>query len=76
MSKKIMSWIDAMPGVDATDFPAQRDQVVAMMNEAAELARKAEALRAKAYVAGCSLEGNAKVHWSIEVVERAKARIE
>lgn len=73
---KIMPWIDAMPGVDATDFPAQRDQVAAMMNEAADLARKAEALRAKAYFVGCSLEGNAKVHWSIEVVERAKARIE
>ena len=76
MSKKIIPWIDAMPGVDATDFPAHRDQIAAMMDEAAELVRKAEALRAKAYFAGCTLEGNAKAHWSIAAVESAKARIE
>lgn len=76
MSKKIMPWIDAMLGVGATDFQAQRDEIAAMMDEAAELARKAEALRAKAYFAGCALEGNAKAHWSIEAVESAKARIE
>ena len=50
MSKKIMPWIDAMPSVDATDFPAQRNQIAAMMDEATELARKAEALRAKARI--------------------------
>ena len=26
MSKKIMPWIGAMPGAEATGFPAQRDQ--------------------------------------------------
>lgn len=76
MSKKIMPWIDIMPGAEATDFSAQRDEIAAMMDEAAELVRKAEELRAKAYFAGCSLEGQAKARWSFGAVERAKARIE
>ena len=46
----------------------------AMMAEAAELVCKAEELRGKAYFAGCSLEGQAKGHWSMEAVEQAKRR--
>ena len=34
----------------------------------------AEELRGKAYFAGCSLEGQAKGHWSMEAVEQAKRR--
>ena len=30
--------------------------------------------RGKAYFAGCSLEGQAKGHWSMEAVEQAKRR--
>ena len=46
-----------------------------MMAEAAELVRKADELRGKAYFAGCSLEGQAKGHWSMEAVEQAKRRV-
>jgi hypothetical protein len=51
---KIMPWIDELEGAAATDFPARRDEIAAMMAEAAELVRKAEELRGKAYFAGCS----------------------
>ena len=44
------------------------------LEEAAELVCKAEELRGKAYFAGCSLEGQAKGHWSMEAVEQAKRR--
>ena len=75
MSKnKIMPWVDALPNVEATDFQARRDQIEATMAEAAELVCKAEELRGKAYFAGCSLEGQAKGHWSMEAVEQAKRR--
>jgi hypothetical protein len=71
---KIMPWIDELEGAAATDFPARRDEIAAMMAEAAELVCKAEELRGKAYFAGCSLEGQAKGHWSMEAVEQAKRR--
>ena len=35
---KIMPWIDELEGAAATDFPARRDEIAAMMAEAAELA--------------------------------------
>jgi hypothetical protein len=54
---KIMPWIDELPEAAKTDFPARRDGIVAMLDEAAELVRKAEELRAKAYFTGCTLEG-------------------
>ena len=71
---KIMPWIDELEGAAATEFPARRDEIAAMMAEAAELVCKAEELRGKAYFAGCSLEGQAKGHWSMEAVEQAKRR--
>ena len=45
---KIMPWIDELEGAAATDFPARRDEIAAMMAEAAELVCKAEELRGKA----------------------------
>ena len=45
---KIMPWIDELEGAAATNFPARRDEIAAMMAEAAELVRKAEELRGKA----------------------------
>lgn len=78
---KIMPWIDALPEVAATDFQTRRDQIAAMVAEADELKRQAEELtrkadevRGKAYLESCKLEGAAKGHWSIEVVDRVKAR--
>ena len=44
---KIMPWIDELEGAAATDFPARRDEIAAMMAEAAELVCKAEELRGK-----------------------------
>jgi len=49
---KIMPWIDELEGAAATNFPARRDEIAAMMAEAAELVRKADELRGKAYFAG------------------------
>jgi hypothetical protein len=37
---KIMPWIDELEGAAATNFPARRDEIAAMMAEAAELVRK------------------------------------
>lgn len=74
MSDKVMPWIDELPNVAATNFPARRDEIAELMSKAAELVRQAEELRAKAYFAGCALEGEAKGHWSEEDVRRAKAR--
>ena len=44
---KIMPWIDELPEAAKTDFPARRDEIVALLDEAAELVRKAEELSAE-----------------------------
>ena len=72
---KIMPWIDELPEAAKTDFPARRDEIGALLDEAAELVRKAEELRAKAYFTGCTLEGDARAQWSDKDVLRAKARV-
>ncbi|MEX3547641.1 MAG: stable inheritance protein KleA [Burkholderia sp.] len=72
---RIMPWIDQLSGVATTDFPARRDQIAALLDEAAELSSKADELRAKAYFQGCTLEGDAKGKWSIEEVEQEKHRV-
>jgi hypothetical protein len=73
-NNRIMPWIDELPNAWKTDFPARRDAIADLLNEAAELVRKADALRAQAYFAGCTLEGEAKGHWSLDTVEQAKRR--
>lgn len=74
-NERIMPWIDELPGVQTTEFPARRDAIAALLGEAAGLVRTADDLRSKAYFAGCALEGDAKGHWSIEAVEQAKRRV-
>lgn len=78
-TQKIMLWVDALPGVVDTDLPARRDEIAAMMTEAqqfeaeaAELVRKAQDMRSKAYFAACSLEGDARGRWTFQQVEDAK----
>ncbi|WP_322075523.1 stable inheritance protein KleA [Burkholderia cenocepacia] len=73
-NERIMPWIDELPKAQTTDFPARRDAIAAMLAEAAELVRKADELRAKAYFAGCTLEGDARGQWSHATVEQAKRR--
>lgn len=73
--ERIMPWVDELPGVQATEFPTRRDAIAELLSEAAELVRKADELRAKAYFAGCTLEGDAKGRWSLEAVEQAKRRV-
>ncbi|WP_378940743.1 stable inheritance protein KleA [Mesorhizobium sp. ANAO-SY3R2] len=83
MSKnKIMSWIDALPNVEATEFQARRDEIEAKMNEAAELekqaaqlVKEAEVLKGSAYFAALTLEGSAKGEWSSQAVEQAKRSV-
>ena len=70
-----MPWIDMLPNVAATDILARRDEIATMMDDAAALTRKAEALRAKAYFQGCTLEGDAKGMWSAEEIAQAKHRV-
>lgn len=73
MSKSsVMPWIELLPNVETTTLQARRDQIGELMLKAAELTRQAEALRSQAYFQGCSLEGDAKGNWSIEVIEQAK----
>lgn len=77
----IMPWVDQLADAPATDFPARRDQIAGLMDEAAALTEqatgllnKAAELRAKAYYAALSLEGDAKGKWGYEEVEQAKRR--
>jgi len=72
--EKIMTWVDELPGAASTDFPAKRDEIAKMMDEAAELTRKADELRGRAYFAACSLEGEARGVFTFEQVEQAKQR--
>lgn len=72
---RIMPWVDELPGVQATEFPARRDAIAGLLNEAATLVHKADELRSRAYFAGCTLEGDAKGRWSLEAVEQAKRRV-
>ncbi len=40
MSKQaIMSWVDALPGVEKTDFQAKRDEIAALVKQAEELVK-------------------------------------
>jgi hypothetical protein len=73
-TSKIMSWVDALPNVAATDFTARRDIIADKMAEAQELEQRAAKLREEAYFASLKLEGDAKGKWSIEAVEQAKNR--
>ncbi|NBK29601.1 MULTISPECIES: stable inheritance protein KleA [Gammaproteobacteria] len=73
-TSKIMSWVDALPNVAATDFTARRDSIADKMAEAQELEQRASKLREEAYFASLKLEGDAKGKWSIETVEQAKHR--
>ncbi len=70
--KKIMPWLDLLKEVNATDFPARRDRIAALMKQAAEPSSNAAHLLAEAYVEGCKLEGDAKAHWSIKEIEQAQ----
>lgn len=74
-AKNTMPWIDMLPNVAATEMLNRRDAIAAMMDEAAELTRKAEELRSKAYFQGCTLEGDAKGMWSAEEIAQAKNRV-
>lgn len=71
-NKKIMPWIDILPGVEETNFQQRRDAVAANAAAADELVRKAEALRSESYFASCAIESDAKVCWSIQMVDVAK----
>ena len=71
-NKKIMPWIDILPGVEETNFQQRRDAVAANMAAADELVRQAEALRSESYFASCAIESDAKVCWSIQMVDVAK----
>jgi len=71
-NNKIMPWIDILPGVEETNFQQLRDAVAANVAEADELVRKAEALRSESYFASCAIESDAKVCWSIQMVDVAK----
>lgn len=50
-TSKIMSWVDALPNVAATDFTARRDSIADKMAEAQELEQRAEKLREEAHFA-------------------------
>lgn len=74
MSKQtIMSWVDALPGVEETDFQAKRNEIVTLVKQAEELVKQAEVLRRQAYFASLRLEGEAKARWSTQQVEKVKA---
>ncbi|WP_081612059.1 stable inheritance protein KleA [Janthinobacterium sp. CG3] len=70
--KKIMPWLDLLNDVTATDFPARRDRIAALMEQATEPTNNAAHLLAEAYVEGCKLEGDANAHWSIKEIEQAQ----
>ncbi|MFT2112529.1 stable inheritance protein KleA [Marinomonas sp. 2405UD68-3] len=59
-TSKIMSWVNALPNIAATDFTARRDSIVDKMAEAQELEQRASKLREEAYFASLKLEGDAK----------------
>ena len=76
---KMMPWIDELPNVAKTDLQARRDTIQELARQAAEathkalvLTRQAEQLRARAYLAACALEGEAKGKFSADGVEQAK----
>lgn len=77
--QRIMPWIDLLPEVVTTDLQQRRDMIQELARQAAEathkaqlLARQAEQFRERANLAACVLEGDAKVKYSVEVIEKAK----
>lgn len=72
-TRKVMPWIDMLADVETTDFPARRDQIAALMQQARKPGSPLAAhLLAEAYVQGCKLEGDAKARWSIKEIEQAQ----
>lgn len=69
-----MPWIGSLAGVATTDFPARRNDIEAMVRQAATPGADSAALLAEAYVAACLLEGDAKARWSINEVERVQRK--
>ncbi|WP_163650673.1 stable inheritance protein KleA [Modicisalibacter sp. 'Wilcox'] len=69
----IMTWVDQLAGVAGTVFPHRRDLIAEKMDEAAKLEEQARKLREEAYFDSLSLEADAKAHWSIDAVSKAKA---
>jgi hypothetical protein len=72
--KKFMPWIDQLKEVEATDFPARRDRIAALIRQAAQPSSNAAHLLAKAYVEESKLEGDAQAHWSLKEIEQAQRR--
>ena len=68
----VMPWIDLLPNVASTSFQARRNLISDMMLEAAELTRKADSLRSRAYLKACFMESDAKSTWGMETIEQAK----
>jgi hypothetical protein len=69
---KIMPWLDLLTGVGNTDFPARRDRIAALMEQAAVPSNNAAHLLAEAFVEGHRLETDAKARWSIKEIELAQ----
>lgn len=69
---KTMSWIDLLAEVESTEFPARRDRIAALMQQAAQPSPVAAHFLAEAYVEECKLEGDAKARWSLKEVEQAQ----
>ena len=74
LPRKILPWVDELPGVAATDFPAKRDAIADLLAQAAELSRQADDLRSRAYFDACGLEGDARRRWTPQQIEQAKTR--
>ena len=77
----IMSWIDALPNVESTDFQQRRDLLAAQLKEGEQLRDQAEEMRlhaedvlGKVHLDFIKLEACAKRHWSFEVVETVKGQ--
>lgn len=84
-ARKVMAWIDALPGVEATTFPAERDAIAELLREAdameakaaelvaeaAEYRRRSDVLHGRAYRGACLLRGSADAHWTPEIVHAA-----
>lgn len=71
----VMKWVTLLPEV-GTPILNDREAILALVREAAELERQVSAKRDEAYRASLTLEGRIREQWDDAEIQQAKTKAE
>jgi hypothetical protein len=71
----VMKWVTLLPEV-GTPILNDREAIIALVREAAELERQVSAKRGEAYRASLALEGRIRGQWNDAEIQEAKTKAE